>query len=85
MDKNMFFNILLAFMIFITVPSLTALGERRIDVYISMFTLEYFIALSVLRPRRRFKDILAYTLLIAFTIIVTIRVLEVLEWKLLTP
>ncbi|MEM1546675.1 MAG: hypothetical protein QXY40_08340 [Candidatus Methanomethylicia archaeon] len=47
-------------MIFITVPSLTALGEYRIDVYISMFTLEYFVALSILRPRRRFKDVTAF-------------------------
>lgn len=74
----MLFNMVLAFMMFITVPSLTALGERRLDVYICMFTLEYFVALAVLRPRRRFKDILALTLFIAFTVIVSIRVLEVL-------
>lgn len=83
MDKNIFFNMVLAFMMFVTVPSLAALGEHRLDVYVCMFTLEYFIALAVLRPRRRFKDVLALTLLIAFTVIVSIKVFEVLiGWKL---
>ena len=50
----------------------------RLDAYVSMFTLEYFIATAILRPRRRIKDILALILLIVFSLIVGFRVAEIL-------
>jgi hypothetical protein len=43
-----------------------------------MFTLIYFTAAAVFRPRRRTWDFPAYALLAAFTYIVTARVLEIL-------
>lgn len=79
MNKNMLFNLILAVMIIITVTALGAIGESRLDVYISLFTLEYFIGLAVLRPRRRTLDFLAIALLIIFIIIVGIRIIEVIQ------
>jgi len=78
MNKNLLFNVVLGGMIILTVPILGALGETRLDAYVSMFTLEYFIATAILRPRRRIKDILALILLIIFFFIVGVRVAEIL-------
>ena len=78
MNKNLLFNMVLGGMITLTVPILGALGETRLDAYVSMFTLEYFIATAILRPRRRIKDILALILLIIFFFIVGVRVAEIL-------
>jgi hypothetical protein len=44
-----------------------------------MYTLEYFVAKAVLRPRRRFVDALGLLLLTAFSIIVGVRVWEILQ------
>jgi hypothetical protein len=79
MDKNILFNIVLGSMIVPTVAILSALGEARLDVYVSMYTLEYFVAKAVLRPRRRFVDALGLLLLTAFSITVGIRVWEILQ------
>ena len=78
LDKNLLFNLVLAFLIYLTVPCFSALGETRIDVYISMFILEYFICLALFRPRRRVRDVLAYVLFIVFSVIVAIKVIEIL-------
>ncbi len=78
LDRNIIFNIILGAMITLTVPALSALGEARLDAYISIFTLEYFAALAILRPRRRFIDLIAIALLSAFTMIVALRVMEIL-------
>jgi hypothetical protein len=79
MDKNILFNIVVGSMIVSTVAILSALGEARLDVYVSMYTLEYFVAKAVLRPRRRFVDALGLLLLTAFSIIVGVRVWEILQ------
>lgn len=78
MNKNLLSNLVLAALIVLTVAILAALGERRLDVYVSIFTLEYFIVLAVLRPRRRTRDILAFVLLAVFSFIVGVRVAEIL-------
>jgi len=78
MNKNLLFNMVLGGMIILTVPILGALGETRLDAYVSIFTLEYFIATAILRPRRRIKDILALILLTIFFFIVGVRVAEIL-------
>jgi hypothetical protein len=57
---------------------LAALGENRLDAYVSVFTLIYFALTAIFRPRRRTLDFLALTLLAAFSYIVAVRVLEVL-------
>jgi hypothetical protein len=62
----------------VAVSALAALNESRLDVYVSMFTLIYFAATAVFRPRRRTWDFLALALLAAFTYVVAVRVLEIL-------
>jgi len=79
MDKNILFNIVLGFMIVPTAVILSSLGETRLDVYVSMYTLEYFVAKAVLRPRRRFFDILGLTLFLIFSLIVCFRIWEILQ------
>ena len=44
----------------------------------SVFTIIYFAATTVFRPRRRTWDFLALALLAVFTYIVTVEVLEIL-------
>ena len=78
LDKNLLFNLVLAFLIYLTVSCFSALGETRIDVYVSMFVLEYFVCLALFRPRRRVRDVLAYVLFIVFSVIVAIKVIEIL-------
>jgi hypothetical protein len=68
----------LAVLITVAVSALAALNESRLDVYVSVFTLIYFAATAVFRPRRRTWDFLALALLAAFTCIVAVRVLEIL-------
>jgi hypothetical protein len=62
----------------VAVSALAALNESRLDVYVSVFTLIYFAATAVFRPRRRTRDFLALALLAAFTYVVAVRVLEIL-------
>lgn len=78
MDKSHLSNLVLASFVAITVWALSSLGEYRIDVYISMFALEYFVCLAVFRPRRRTFDLPAAALFGAFAVIVSLRVIEVL-------
>jgi len=77
-SKNAAFNLVLGLMMFATVPVLAALGETRLDLYVSLFTLEYFVATALLRPRRRFRDPIAPALLAVFLVIVARRVVEIL-------
>lgn len=78
MDRQNLYLITLALLITITVSSLAALNENRLDVYISMFTLAYISLTAIFRPRKRTWDFLTLTLLAIFTYIVTLRILEIL-------
>lgn len=61
-----------------TVISLAWLKEARIDVYISLFTVEYYAASALIRVRRRTVDLVGLTLLAAFARIVALRIMELL-------
>lgn len=78
MEKSQISNLTLGSLIFATVWALSSLGESRLDVYVSMFTLEYFVCLAVFRPRRRAFDVPAALLFGAFVVIVSLRVMEIL-------
>lgn len=62
------------------------LGEVRVDVYISLYILEFFILYAIFSPVGVRADkalrILSYIYFIIFIIIVTYRVLEILGIKL---
>lgn len=78
MDRQKLYLMTLALLNSIAVAALAALSEARLDVYVSIFTLIYFALTAIFRPRRRVWDLLGASLIIVFTYIVAIRVLEVL-------
>jgi hypothetical protein len=78
LDRNYLHIILLAILITIATSSLAALGESRLDAYISVFTLIYFASTAIIRPRRRTIDFLSIALLAVFSYIVALKVMEVL-------
>jgi len=59
------------------------MGQTRLDVCISVFTIEYLVLVEILRPKRRFMtalglDPVALGLVIIFGLIVTRKVVEIL-------
>ena len=75
--------ILLMTMLFITtVVVFSALGEERLDVYVSMFTLEYFVSIALhgaFKPRvSLYMNVIGYALLAVFSLIVAARIIEIL-------
>jgi len=79
MHKNHLSSLIFSCLALFTVPILWFLGENRLDVYISMYTLEYFVVKAVFNPRRVTRDCLAAALFIIFAVIVSNRVLQVLH------
>jgi hypothetical protein len=67
-----------AILFYTATVSLAALKENRLDVYLSLFVLAYFVTEALFRPRHRTFNFLALVLLILFIIIVSLRVMEVL-------
>lgn len=74
--------LLMAILFAATVIVFSALSEDRLDVYISMFILEYFILIALHTPFKRkagfYMNLIGYTLLAVFSLIVAARVVEVL-------
>jgi hypothetical protein len=77
-SRDHLFNTLYMSMTTLTVWALWSVRENRLDVYISMFVLEYLVLKMIIRPRRLFIDVLAIGLFITFLIFVSIRIYEVL-------
>jgi hypothetical protein len=61
-----------------TVVSLAALGEAMLEVYLSLFAVEYFACSALFRPRRRTIDVVGTTLFLVFCYIVALKVWEIL-------
>ena len=82
MDRRGLMALTLSTLIMATVASLSALGEPRLDVYMSLFTLEYLVALALFSPfnprSQRALNAMGAALFIAFCYFVAMRVLEVL-------
>jgi hypothetical protein len=68
----------------IMIISLLLLGETRVDVYISLSVLVYFISTSILPEIRERADLKAADIILItiFVIIVSLRVLEVLGYNI---
>jgi len=58
--------------------SLSALGEARLEVYVSLITVAYFACSALFRPRRRIPDLVGASLVIVFFYIVALKVWEIL-------
>ena len=78
MDRQVLYLTTLALLITITVSVLSALSESRLDVYVSVMTLAYFVATAIFRPRKRTWDFLALALLTAFAYVVAVKILEII-------
>jgi len=78
MNRNYLANMIFTLMVMLTSPILWLLGENRIDAYLSMYTLEYFVVKALLNPRRLYKDFLAFIILAIFAVIVAYKVYEIM-------
>ena len=78
MDKQKEYIIALYGLMMATVVSLSYLGESRLDVYVSLFTVSYFASTALYQPRKRGFDILGTLLFIIFSIIVSIKIWEII-------
>jgi len=58
-------------------------GEKRIDAYISLYTLEYIIIKVTLRPKKIIRDFIAIILIVSFIFFISIRIAEVLGIRIL--
>jgi len=82
------FLIRLALAVFAALIGLIIIGERRLDVYIAVFILVYFIFLALYSPLPKEVEgkisLLSKILLMIFIIIVTFRILEILAPTIIT-
>ena len=74
--------IMYAALLFSTVITLSLLGVDRIDVYVALFAIEFFVASELTSPFRpdesRRRTLMGILLLTIFTAIVIERILEIL-------
>jgi hypothetical protein len=82
MENTELFIIIYAALLFSTVVILSLLGVERIDVYVALFAIEFFVASEVLSPfgatESRRKTIMGILLLAIFTGIIIERIMEIL-------
>ncbi|MBO3798449.1 MAG: hypothetical protein QW797_08820 [Thermoproteota archaeon] len=78
MDRHALYLATITILFTASASTLAALGENRLDVYFSVYTLEYFTLAALFRPRRRGRDFLGAALLIGFSYVVALRILEIL-------
>lgn len=78
MDKQKKYLITLYALMMGTIISLSYLGESRLDVYLSLFTVSYFASTALYQPRKRGFDILGAALFLLFTITVAIKIWEII-------
>ena len=78
MDKNRGYLLFLGFALVATQLLLALLGENRLEVYVSLFTVDYFAASALYRPRLRRFDYLGAALFTVFCITVALKVWEIL-------
>ena len=79
MDKQKQYLVSLGLLMYSTVVVLAALGESRLDVYVSLFTVEYFASSALFQPRRKFLDIVGGVLFLVFCFIVALKVWEIIR------
>ena len=79
MDKQKQYITALCGLLLVTVVSLAALGELRIEVYVSLFTVCYFASTALFRPRKKGFDLVGSALFLVFCVIVFQKVMEILS------
>ncbi|RLF34849.1 MAG: hypothetical protein DRN03_06190 [Thermoplasmata archaeon] len=86
MNKVTIYVMLTLTLFCITTTMLYYVGERRIDVYFSLYLLIYMITteivLPVKRKYRKYVNVIIGVLFAIFLVIVARRVMEILGWKI---
>jgi len=77
------FILIYSVLIAITITSLILLNECRVDVYISLYILEYYILRALMSPaspelKATYLKILDIILMVIFMVIVSFRVIQIL-------
>ncbi len=80
LERSILANTLLALAITATTWALWSLGESRVDLYTSLYALEYTIIKALMRPKRVAVDVPWLILLTLFTVAVAYRIAGVLGW-----
>jgi len=82
MDRRGYLVLQLAVLYVATIIILELLGEGRLDVYLSLLTLEYLVSLALYSPfpssTQKALNLLGALLFAVFLYFVTLRVLEIL-------
>jgi hypothetical protein len=78
LDRHKLYALFLAALIMAVVVWLAFLGESRLEVYVSLFTVVYFAASALFRPRRRSYDLVGASLFIVFCYVVAMKVMDIL-------
>ncbi|MBD3171176.1 hypothetical protein GF326_01760 [Candidatus Bathyarchaeota archaeon] len=78
MDKNKDYLLFMSGAMMLTLVSLSALGESRLEVYYSLFTVVYFASSALFRPRRRWFDVPGALLFLGFCYIVLLKIVEII-------
>lgn len=79
LDKQKQYITALCGLLMLTVISLSALGEMRMEVYVSLFTVGYFASTALFRPRKRGFDLVGSALFMVFCVIVLQKIMEILS------
>ena len=78
MERQNIYLMTLASLLLLSTAGLSMMGGYTLDGYVSMFTICYFVASTIFRPRRLAIDFVGVVLFIVFTYIVALRVLAIL-------
>ncbi len=78
MERQNQYLLTLATLLLLSAVGLSMIGGYAVDAYVSLFTICYFVASTIFRPRRLTSDFVGVSLFIAFSYIVALRVLAIL-------
>jgi hypothetical protein len=78
MERQNSYFVSLSLLLMFSTAFLAAIGDYTLDVYVSVFTICYFVTSTVFRPRRLGHDFLGIGLFAVFVVIVAERVLSIL-------
>jgi hypothetical protein len=78
-EKHKLYLLSLSFLLLLTVVVLSALNESRLEVFISLFTVDYFAVTAIFRPRRKWFDVVGASLFLVFCYIVFQKVMAIIS------
>jgi len=78
MERQSLYFMSLGTLLMLSTVCLSLIGDFTLDVYVSMYTICYFVASTIFRPRRRVFDFVGAALFISFAFIVAFRILAIL-------